>query len=725
MNFRRTVASDVTLWLSVLTAMLSVVAGVTYFFYASHAVRSKLIAEAERTADELSRVLVEPLYNFDQSTAIGIAVTYATSGRANGIRLQADGLGEIFNNLSSVSSNLPHVIREIVKKGQVLGTMELVFSDKLVQEAQKRAVRTTLISVFLLFLLYSFSLHLILRRILAKPLNGLGSRLQEIADGSFEGRMDPVPQQDLQTIVSVANTMFEEIASHTRTLEEKERNYREIYNSTGDAIFVHDAKNGRILDVNQTMLNMYGYSSKEEFLSLSPEQFRGDPPYSNQDAEVKLQAALHDGSKVFNWRARRKDGSLFWVEVSLKKSVISDQEVILALVRDISKREQLEEQLRQAQKLEAIGTLAGGIAHDFNNILAAILGYTELARMQVTPSSQLSDDLSRIEKASLRARELVKQILTFSRKEQSSREVLCLASIVGEALSLVRSSLPATVTMTSTLESQSKIMGDASQIHQVVMNLCTNGYQSMPDATGHLFVSLADVVVDGDGKEVAPELNMGRYVVLTIEDDGKGMDNATQKKIFEPYFTTKEVGRGTGLGLAVVHGIVQNHNGTITLESQPGKGTVVKVYFAVTSTPLPVKDIEVEQVYADSEKRIMVVDDEAPIRMLMRSILTHGGYEVDTYANGLLAWQAFSANPAKWDLLLTDVSMPVMSGEKLVCRVLSLCPDMPIIFCTGYNEIDYNVAGIETDAVSYLAKPVTMEELLAAVAAVMRHHGTG
>ena len=359
-GFQRTVASELTLWLSAITTILAVVIGLSYYSYSSHAVTLELVREADRTADELSRILIAPLYNFDKAAAQAIVEIYLSSGRVSGIAITAEGMDEVFNNLSLVSSSLPLVKRNISRKDLLLGSMELAFNDQPVQEAKTRAIRTMLVSIVLILLLYMLSLRCILRRILVNPLTGVGERLQDIAGGFSGGHMDPVPQQDLNIIVTAANKLSGEIAEQTRTLRENERNYREIYNATSDAIFIHDVSDGSIIDVNQAMLDMYGYSREEAMALRLADLSQEVSPYSEKEAEALLVRALHEGPQVLKWMARRKDGSLFSVEVVLKATFISEQQVVLALVRDISSREQLEEQLRHSQKMEAIGTLPAG-----------------------------------------------------------------------------------------------------------------------------------------------------------------------------------------------------------------------------------------------------------------------------------------------------------------------------------------------------------------------------
>ncbi len=722
LGFRRTVASDLTFWLSLITTIFAVILGFFYYFYAATTITRELTEDARRTADEFSKILELPLFNFDQPATLRAVNIYLNSDKISGLRVDAEGVGEIFNNLSSVSSSLPVLSRKILKDDLLLGSMELIFDDSPVQEAKKRVIWTTLITIVIILVIYIISLRLILGRILVSPLTGVGSRLLEIAEGDFEGRIEQVPQRDLNTIVTAANRMSEELAARTRKIVESERNYREVFNATSDAIFIHDADDGSIVDVNQTMLEMYGYSRTEAIaLSLGDLSADEEDRYGHQQAELMVRKALQEGAQVFQWQAMRKDGSLFWSEVALKKTMIGDHEVVLATVRDISERLRLEDNLRHSQKMEAIGTLAGGIAHDFNNILTAILGYAELAMLKLDPEAEAFVHLQKIDQASKRARDLVRQILTFSRKQHRKKELVHLSSIVAEAVALLRSSIPVTVEIRQNLSSQACVMVDPGQIHQVIVNLCTNGYQSMADASGTLTICLRDLDVDGNDPDST--LEQGRYVVIEVTDDGTGMDEATRSKIFEPYFTTKDTDKGTGLGLAVVHGIVQSHQGRITVTSAPGQGATFRVY-------LPVEDgVEEVELQSDAginhsgDQKIMVVDDEESIRSLLKQMLSYGGYRVDVFADGAAAWEAFSSNPTGWDLIITDLTMPGLTGAELTHKVTQVRPDLPVILCTGYNELENGGRQEELAIRACLQKPVTMQELLSTTGRVLQADG--
>ncbi|HDO30262.1 MAG TPA: PAS domain S-box protein, partial [Desulfobacteraceae bacterium] len=328
-------------------------------------------------------------------------------------------------------------------------------------------------------------------------------------------------------------------------------------------------KQCRFFYVNDAACKAAGYS-REEFMDLSIADL--SLVWSEENFRHILDNIRRQGAVTYETRIRHRDGHEIPIEMNTSYFKLENREYFFVISEEISQRKQLEGELRQAQKMEAIGTLAGGVAHDFNNILTAIFGYTELALYKVTADSELRRPLEQVRKAAERARGLVQQILAFSRKTGEQQHPVEVGPIVREALKLLRSSIPATISIESSVESKGRVMADSTQIHQIVMNLCTNGYQAMREHGGILSIRVADVECSGEHSAPDIDLPPGPYVQLTVKDTGTGMDNETRKRIFDPYFTTKDIGEGTGLGLAVVHGIVRGYRGTITVESHPGRG---------------------------------------------------------------------------------------------------------------------------------------------------------
>jgi len=515
-----------------------------------------------------------------------------------------------------------------------------------------------------------------------------------------------------------------EIAEHMLTekaLKESEENYREIFNATNEAIFIHDSATGVILDVNQTMLDMYGYTYDEALNLAITDLSSNEPPYTQEEAIGFVKGAVAHGPQLFDWRARRKNGELFWVEVALKSTEIGGFGRVLAVVRDISDRKEIEGELRQAQKIEAIGTLAGGVAHDFNNILTAIFGNTELALMMAENDPRMSELLEGVLTAGKRARNLVTQILTFGRRTEQEKQALQFSIVIKEALKLLRSTIPTTIEIKESIQSHEKALADPTQIHQIVMNLCTNAYHSMRETGGVLAVSLKEVDLTKNDYPSA-EIEPGRYLRLEVSDTGQGMDALTKEKIFEPYFTTREAGGGTGLGLAVVHGIVKGHNGHISVYSEPGQGSTFHVYLPITKME-SAKSAErtVEGRPQGGTERIIVIDDEEVIVKYIRTALAKYGYRITAYTNGLQALQDFAKRPGDFDLVITDMTMPYMTGRELAQKLLELKPDLPIILCTGYSELINKEKAKAMGIADYLQKPVPTNSLLKTIRNVLDH----
>ena len=381
-----------------------------------------------------------------------------------------------------------------------------------------------------------------------------------------------------------------------------------------------------------------------------------------------------------------------------------------ARILAVEDKMRLENQLKRAQKMEAIGTLAGGIAHDFNNILSAIIGYTEIALEDLPPESETAENLREVFKAGRRAKSLVRQILTFSRQSEPEFKPAEVGTIVKEALELIRATIPTTIAIKQDIRSEATVLADPTQIHQVIMNLATNAAHAMEEQGGELAVTLEETrlqtPVTGDGSELPP----GRYLILTMSDTGSGIPPEIQERIFDPFFTTKGRQHGTGMGLAVVHGIVTSHHGAVTLESTPGQGTRFQIY-------LPIAEIDEVQRTAGRIKieggneRILAIDDEPSITDMIKQILERLGYQVTTQSDSTAALDHFRENPQAYDLVITDMTMPQLTGDRVAATMLEIRPELPIILCTGYTK-QVTEAQIRQIGIRHLIyKPMAMNEL--------------
>lgn len=415
------------------------------------------------------------------------------------------------------------------------------------------------------------------------------------------------------------------------------------------------------------------------------------------------------------------DGTIRHVQVNYVPHMDSEGEVqgFFALATDVTTQKNMEESHRQAQKLESLGTLAGGIAHDFNNLLGAIIGFTSMAREDTGEETEIREDLDEVLSAANRARDLVAQILTFSRQSKENRAPVLLYPILEESIRLIEAVIPASIEITTAIDREcDAVMADASQIHQVIMNLLTNAYHAMKGRGGELHVALDQVYVDAELAAVESNMNEGPYARITVKDSGHGIAQEELERIYDPFFTTKDVSEGTGLGLSTAHGIVQVHGGSITARSEVGKGTTFSVYLPCTDEEELMEHAHDESVSGGNES-ILVVEDEAMLLRFVEKSLTRLGYQVTAFQNSEEAIDAFRARPQSFDLIISDLNMPHMDGEELAREALRVRQDVPIILVTGFSEKMDAAAVTHLGVRRMLSKPYTMQVLAETVREVI------
>ena len=503
-------------------------------------------------------------------------------------------------------------------------------------------------------------------------------------------------------------------------LRETERKYRELAESLPQVIFEVDSK-GNLVYLNQTGYALFGYTPEdlakgfnvlEAFIPEDRERIASDIMLNVQGRKLGRQ----------EYTALKKDGSKFPVGVHANR-VMRDHTAtgVRGILIDFTpvklaeeEKKKLEIQLQQAQKMEAIGALAGGIAHDFNNILSAIIGYTELAMLN-EGAEHCTTELNEALKAANRAKDLVKQILAFSRQTDEERMPVRASLVAKEAVKFIRATIPATIEIKTRIDDKSgSVLANSVELHQIIMNLCTNAQHAIGEQAGLLEVAVQNTEIDLSQKNDLIDLEIGSYVRISVKDTGNGMTRDVMKKIFDPYFTTKKKGVGTGLGLAVVHGIVKKYGGSIKVESELGKGTTFHIYLPKANIAAPIKAEKPKPLMGGSE-RILFVDDEKMLVEIGQQALQRLGYDVVSRNSPIEALELFKAKPDFFDLVITDKTMPGMTGDGLAKELMSIRPSLPVVICTGYSQTVDQERAKQMGIKAFVMKPILINELAAAV----------
>ena len=408
------------------------------------------------------------------------------------------------------------------------------------------------------------------------------------------------------------------------------------------------------------------------------------------------------------------------LEHRVQERTVELQKAYETLKAETEERRHLEEQLRQSQKMEATGTLAGGIAHDFNNILAAMIGFTEMVLDDVSDNAEVRQKMERVLKAGLRGRDLVRQILAFSRKSEGERKEISLTPLITETHALLRASLPSTIRMPLVINaSDDYVLADPTQLQQVLMNLATNGAHAMREEGGDLTIGLSLATFSHGSSLPDPDLKPGVYVQLTVNDTGTGMAEDVRQRIFEPFFTTKGPGQGTGMGLAVVYGIVKSHGGTVTARTEVGRGSTFEVFLPRARKGEARKEETTRLELPTGTERILFVDDEELLLEMGRSMLESLGYRVTVAQHPTNAWNLFLEDPLRFDLVITDQTMPDVTGLSLAQKMLAVRKGMPIILCSGYSEMVSTEKAKDVGISAFVMKPVMRNELAETLRRVM------
>lgn len=514
----------------------------------------------------------------------------------------------------------------------------------------------------------------------------------------------------LRMLVRTKTSALEtEIAEHEKA-QDSLILFKNLLDRSNDAIFVIDPETGSFVDVNDKACSSLGYT-REELLNMRTSDIAAivpdDSSWKAHVAEVKDRGYL-----IFEERHKRKDGTLLPVEVNVKYIEVEKGSYMLAVARDLTERTRLEEQLFQAQKMEAVGQLAGGIAHDFNNMLTAIIGYGSLLNMRLEADSQLKPFAEEILNSAEKSASLTRQLLAFSRKQIIRPRQTDLNELIRGIEKLLKRLIGEDIDFKSALaDEQLSVMVDAGQIDQVLMNLCTNARDAMPYG-GLLSISTDSVELDREYAKAHAIEKAGRYALMAVTDTGIGMDEKSRLRIFEPFFTTKEVGKGTGLGLSIVYGIVKQHNGHINIYSEPGKGTTFRIYLPLIEPSAAEAKTEKAAIPCGGTETIMIAEDNEEVRLLTKRVLEEFGYKIIEAVDGEDAVKRFIENKDCIQLTILDVIMPKKNGKETWEEIRKIRPDARVLFTSGYTADVIHQKGILEEDLEFISKPVTPHDLL-------------
>ena len=528
------------------------------------------------------------------------------------------------------------------------------------------------------------------------------------------------PDNDIRHLLRQNTLLKQELIAcrkREKKLTRKEKLYRLYFRENVAGAYISTPA-GRLLLCNREFLNIFGIGSIAQAMAMSAEAL-----YLTPADRKEFIALLKKKKRVkgYHQALKRVDGKK--IHLLHNSFAVNDKngclEYIQGFLLDITLQRQLEAQLRKAQKMEAMGNLAGGIAHDFNNILSGILGNAQLAGNRMNFPEKVKANLTNIITGAQRASELVQQILTFSRQAEYKKKYIRLEGVIAEVVKFIRSTIPASIEIHTQVKPTGKILADPAQMHRLLMNLCINAFHAMQDnLIGRLSISLNQISITRGISSAYPP---GTYLKLKISDTGHGIDNTNMDRIFEPYFTTNIDGGGTGLGLASVRSIIEEHNGYIKVDSILGKGSDFNIYLPIAvQKEAALRKKENIKIPSMGSGTIMVVDDEEQICTAYREILEEFGFTVHTCPDGLRGLNLLGKTPGRFDLIITDLNMPRMRGDQFIIEALKIKNNIPIILCTGYSEGIGNADALELGARELLKKPIDMHDLVSSVNRILR-----
>jgi PAS domain S-box-containing protein len=718
---QRSISRDLTIGLILVIIIVSSFALLVAYYTSKQKAEAELQAKAEEYTDYIKNTLILPLWNYDFETIQAVCKAFLQNDLIAGIQVNDPrSLVDVNMVKEDVRPTLVRTV-DLIHLGLPVGQARISLSYGYLTRLNRQlfwsfalVILTNLISLLVLT-------GIILRLSLKRPLIRLNEIVGSYAAGDYHPSMQDVTHIELQPLVSTLNQMGRKIEHNLSTARKAERKYRSIFENALEGIY-QTTLDGRILSANPAFARILGYDSPEQLMEEIVDI--GEQHWKNPDTRQEMVRELleHGIVTAFETRMVRRDGQLIWVQISGRPVYDASGNLLHleGMVQDVTEKMHLENQIRQTQKMEAIGTLAGGIAHDFNNMLGVIIGCTELAMDGIAKDGKAAADMERVLDASLRAKDLVRQILTFSRQSESEFKPLILTPFLKEVVKFLQTTLPANMEVRLTQGPDNfTILADPTQLQQILLNLCTNSAHALSPDGGVIDIRLSEQIVASAEDSPASDLTTGAYVHIVVKDNGRGIAPENLHRVFDPFFTTKRVGEGTGLGLSVVHGIVENHGGAVYAESDPGQGTTMHVFLPSLKHPGFEPAPESNVLPPEGREKVFLVEDEPVLADILRRILAGLGYQVMLNTDAVEAWSFFESHTNRYDLALLDHNMATLTGVELAARMHRLRPELPIILFTGMNlellRQDAEKAGVR----SLLNKPLNRIDLAVAIRKVL------
>ncbi len=717
MESQKSISNQLTISLVMTIGVISITMIVAMYVYRVRNAEIELNQQADELLTYLVGIVERPLWDMNEEDVTTIGEVISRNDLVNNVVIK-DSYGQSVYRFERESHpNLIERTGKVYHNRQFAGDVFLAFNQKAYDESSGDMLLSSLLVVSVTSIILIAATGFLVRRFLKGPLESLNAIVDAYVAGIYAMDAEKIPYQEFQPFGRVLEQMGTKITRHIEEVRLAEENYRNIFENAVEGIF-QSSLSGRYLSVSPSFAQMAGYSSPEEMIAEVNDIRSLCYAHPKKRDHFVRRLLEQDTVKGLEVQQIRRDGSRFWVSLSgrLIRDNQGEPKYIEGFSMDITNRKNLESQLRQAHKLEAIGTLAGGIAHDFKNILGVIIVCTELEMTIAPDTSEAQIYLKKVRDAGSRATKLVNKVLTFSRQTESEIKPIHLGRIAKETIKFIRATLPATIDIREEiLPNSGPALADPTQIHQVLMNLCTNAAQAMQPRGGVLEIKLEEIMVDVNDAQENSNSGKQPFIQLSVSDTGPGMSAETAERIFDPFFTTKPVGEGTGLGLSVAHGIIEKHYGSITVDSEPGHGALFKILIPAVDP----SHIRMEKTCpanpAKGTGNLLLVDDERELVETLADMLKDLGYTVTATHRSLDALKMFRADPEAFDAVITDLTMPDMTGIHLAREIVRIAPDKPVALCTGFSEEVLPDRARAAGIGEILQKPVVLADLSVAV----------